>query len=74
MTDQFQKAAQNIDFLPELPKLGNLLKAPIETLKIWNMRAKTRAALAELENHNLEDIGITRLQVTQESSKSFWVR
>jgi uncharacterized protein YjiS (DUF1127 family) len=35
-------------------------------------RSRQRGALAELDDHLLEDIGITRQQASAEAAKPFW--
>ena len=39
---------------------------------IWQKRASSRRALAEMDFHLLSDIGLTREQAIQESGKPFW--
>ncbi len=41
-------------------------------LLVWQERASERHRLAELEAHQLEDMGLTRADVTAECSKPFW--
>jgi uncharacterized protein YjiS (DUF1127 family) len=38
----------------------------------WIERTRQRRALAELDDHMLRDIGITRVEAARESGKPFW--
>ena len=38
----------------------------------WIQRARQRNALAQLDDHLLHDIGITRLDAARECGKPFW--
>jgi uncharacterized protein YjiS (DUF1127 family) len=38
----------------------------------WQARAAQRRALAELEDHLLQDIGVDRATATAEAAKPFW--
>ena len=42
-------------------------------LSLWSDRTHQRAALAELSNEQLADIGITREHACIEAAKPFWV-
>jgi uncharacterized protein YjiS (DUF1127 family) len=42
------------------------------TIGFWAMRRNTRRALAELEPHQLTDIGKTTADARHESGKAFW--
>jgi len=44
----------------------------LNTLSIWGARSQERQQLSELNDHMLDDIGITRAQVAVEVSKYFW--
>ena len=44
----------------------------LNTLSIWGARSRERQQLSELNDHMLEDIGLTRAQVTVEVGKYFW--
>jgi len=48
--------------------LGQLLR----TLKVWNERAASRRALRALEDRELKDIGLSRIEALQEAAKPFW--
>ncbi|MCW9053355.1 MAG: DUF1127 domain-containing protein [Motiliproteus sp.] len=47
-------------------------KALLVTVHQWLQRGKQRRALAKLEPHLLEDIGITQEQAQEEADKPFW--
>ena len=38
----------------------------------WAERRRSRLALKELDDHLLDDIGVTRAQATQEAERPFW--
>ena len=49
----------------------------MDTVRIWSARSRERRALrelAELGDHFLKDIGISREQVLREAAKPFWQR
>lgn len=60
---------QKSDFRPFV----NLLKRFLLTIfKVWPARYRQRAALRELEDFRLEDMGISREAALEESRKRFW--
>jgi uncharacterized protein YjiS (DUF1127 family) len=42
------------------------------TVGVWLRRSQTRRRLAELEDRELRDIGVSRAQALDESKKPFW--
>jgi len=59
----------------DLGVLGSVSRAPSQvfgTLLVWQMRARQRARLAEMESHRLEDMGITPSEARREARKPFW--
>lgn len=46
----------------------------LATLRRWHHRSRQRTALSELDDRMLNDIGLTRADVTREIRKSFWRR
>jgi len=59
----------------DLGLLGSVAQAPSQvfgTLLVWQMRARQRARLAEMEPHRLEDMGITAAEAKREAAKPFW--
>ncbi len=68
-------------FAPTVPLLGaqGWIVAPVEprrslvaVLREWLHRSRTRHEIAELDDHLLRDIGLTRFDVAVESRKHFW--
>jgi len=43
-----------------------------EMVSVWLRRSRTRRRLAELEDRELRDIGVSRAQALDESKKPFW--
>lgn len=41
-------------------------------MRRWHERSRTRQELAELSDHLLRDVGITKAEAQWESSKPFW--
>ncbi len=52
--------------------VGRLIGAVWEVLTAWQRRLRMRTHLANMDAHQLEDVGLTRKQVEHEASKSFW--
>lgn len=50
----------------------SLVRAWRETLSSWFRRARTRRALAELDAHRLDDIGLDPQCRARECAKRFW--
>ncbi|WP_428244169.1 DUF1127 domain-containing protein [Gynuella sp.] len=44
----------------------------LQTLKLWNLRYKTRQQLKDLSPHLLRDIGLTAYEANAEVHKPFW--
>jgi uncharacterized protein YjiS (DUF1127 family) len=44
-----------------------------ERLRRWHTNWKTRRLLAELDPHQLKDIGVSRGDALEEARKPFWV-
>ncbi|MBB2496665.1 DUF1127 domain-containing protein [Aquipseudomonas ullengensis] len=44
----------------------------IASLLLWNQRARTRRQLAQLDDRQLGDIGISTAERMEEVSKPFW--
>jgi len=51
---------------------GNGAKAWFKQLKLMASRAEQRRQLLTLSDEQLDDIGITREQVSEEANKPFW--
>lgn len=41
-------------------------------LKVWYQRAHQRRQLAQLDDRELEDIGVSRVRAEAEAAKPFW--
>jgi uncharacterized protein YjiS (DUF1127 family) len=54
------------------PALAGLPWRLVATLLGWQARADQRAALAALDDRMLEDVGLSRAEVTMELAKPFW--
>lgn len=50
-----------------------VLSAPFAILATWGERLKQRAALAEMDERMLKDIGLSRADALVEADKPFWV-
>jgi uncharacterized protein YjiS (DUF1127 family) len=50
------------------------LALSVDTIRCWAHRIRVRDALAELDEHMLKDIGLTRADIEVERSKYFWQR
>lgn len=44
----------------------------LATLRLWRRRARQRLELQGLDDHILQDVGLTREQVLAEARKPFW--
>lgn len=55
-------------------ELAPLLFRSIETIAVWIERRRQRRALAQLDQHLLDDVGLTREQARHELDKPFWNR
>jgi len=55
-----------------VPSLDRRTAFAREILTYWMERSRTRRQLRMLEDHVLEDIGITRERAMAESAKYFW--
>ena len=64
--------AQHVLRLASAPSIDSHFESAKEILSYWLERSRTRRRLAALEDHRLEDIGISREQAAAESSKYFW--
>jgi uncharacterized protein YjiS (DUF1127 family) len=60
----------------QLPKLSVAMMAGVQrvvrNVLEWNERIRQRQALAELDDHLLKDIGISRTAAAAEVSQPFW--
>ena len=52
--------------------LNETYKDFIKTIQTWKSRHQTRRALANLDTHMLQDIGVSEEERRAEVKKSFW--
>ena len=52
--------------------LHDTLHGIAHQIHLWIERSRTRQQLAELDDHMLSDIGLSRPQVEAEANKPFW--
>jgi uncharacterized protein YjiS (DUF1127 family) len=55
-----------------LRRLGHFCHRAAEIGLVWTDRARQRRHLAELSDHMLRDIGLTRADAWSEAGKPFW--
>jgi uncharacterized protein YjiS (DUF1127 family) len=55
-----------------MPSATALPRGALSTILSWADRRRQRHALAELDDHLLRDIGLTRHQARVEMGKPFW--
>jgi uncharacterized protein YjiS (DUF1127 family) len=81
MTALVSPAHHKIGLRPLYPASGGLdtrawvrraVNRLLRTLTTWHERSRQRQRLAELDDHLLRDIGITRAQAQAEFDKPFW--
>ena len=65
--DFYRRTEHSVQTLAE--RLLNLWR----TLEIWQVRARQRRDLLDLDDRLLRDIGINRAVAEREASKPFWV-
>lgn len=53
-------------------RCGPLVAHLLTDLAIWTHRHRSRQTLAGLEDHELDDIGMSREAARQEAAKPFW--
>ena len=56
------------------PELPPILLNLIDTVAIWIVRQQQRQVLAALDDHLLNDVGLSREQARREAAKPFWKR
>lgn len=53
-------------------RAAQLAGRALEGLLVWSDRSRQRRQLAELDDHMLRDIGLSRADVMAETTKPFW--
>lgn len=53
-------------------ELGNPLQRVIATVLAWQQRYELRRHLLEMDDHLLDDIGLSPVEARQEGAKPFW--
>ncbi|HMQ95337.1 MAG TPA: DUF1127 domain-containing protein [Amaricoccus sp.] len=72
-TDGLTSADATIRRPPAItPSAAAIARAATTTILSWGDRRRQRHALAELDDHLLRDIGLTRHQARTEALKPFW--
>lgn len=61
------------DAFPVSARVFRLWSALLTLLSVWRKRNRSRACLAQLNDYQLKDIGLTRVQAHGEASKPFWL-
>ncbi|WP_297973438.1 DUF1127 domain-containing protein [uncultured Amaricoccus sp.] len=56
------------------PSAATLARRAVTAILSWDDRRRQRHALAELDDHLLRDIGLTRYRARTEARKPFWCR
>jgi uncharacterized protein YjiS (DUF1127 family) len=54
------------------PGWRDVIRAMLNQLLVWHERTRQRRSLAELDDHLLRDLGLSRTAVTVETNKPFW--
>ena len=57
---------------PRLPLLAAVAVRFAGVVTQWDHRQRSRKALAALDDHMLDDIGVTYAQARKESRRQFW--
>jgi|RhiMetdeSRZDD1v2_1073273.scaffolds.fasta_scaffold00591_29 uncharacterized protein YjiS (DUF1127 family) len=60
------------DTAPSRAPAVGLLHRLVDAMTLWSIRHNTRRALAELDRHQLRDIGKTAEEARCEAAKPFW--
>jgi uncharacterized protein YjiS (DUF1127 family) len=58
-------------------RISSALSGLLETIRAWIVRSRQRRAiaeLAELDDHILKDIGVSKDKMLREAAKPFWLR
>lgn len=60
--------------VPTRRPVPSKLSKSFDTLLLWLQRHRERRMLAELSDHMLKDIGVSRADIDTEAGKAFWRR
>lgn len=77
-TTQAMKQVRNANALaflqtrPLTPFASTLLQVVVLCVA-WSERRRTRIALGQLDNHQLDDVGLTRAAADREARLPFWM-
>tara|TARA_R100000005_G_scaffold96488_1_gene83814 strand:+ start:3533 stop:3763 length:231 start_codon:yes stop_codon:yes gene_type:complete len=65
---------RNLDFSPVVSRYGfrGIVSAAASLILQWQGRAAERRHLADLDKHDLTDVGLTFADVRPETEKPFW--
>ncbi|GIT91764.1 hypothetical protein JANAI62_22210 [Jannaschia pagri] len=69
----FDHPALNAHAAAPASPLSQALMTLAVTVSVWEMRAKTRQALRDMDPNRYPDIGLTTAEVLHEVGKPFWV-
>lgn len=74
MTTQSLTTARlrKLENAPRLPALAALLVLLAVQVTKWSIQSRTRVHLNQLDEHMLNDIGISRADARREANKGFW--
>ena len=78
MAQTFDRAASIPSLLSSAPPGAEPMRRRIgsffRTISLWTERSKQRHVLAELDDHLLKDVGLSRGAARREVAKPFWER
>jgi len=66
------KALLQMTASPTLPLVATIAVRFAGLVTTWDNRQRTRNQLKHLDNHLLEDIGVTYAQARKEAARRFW--
>lgn len=75
MTRTSPLSPATLDYLSTARDVPTLAYVAVEFaayMSKWTTRRQTRRALQQLENWQLDDVGLTSLEAYHEGSKAFW--
>ena len=72
MNIQYTTSNADFFFTKQTENFDSRIEWIIRAIKVWRMRARSRADLKHLNSDQLNDIGISRSEAIYEASKPFW--